>query len=178
MRLIAVADSSTDGTFTDAEATVGELTAGGTFTLLGLGTIAGAMAGPIYLGLRRWLPGAWAWKGVAFGVLTLLTVGNLLLDPANADFQIFEPVLLVVGLFSALFFVNGLLLAGLMDRFHPEPAHPRRPGVSRAVLAVLAIVCVAGAIAFVGSTAEMIDDQGTCVRAAGQGNGCLVFASP
>ena len=105
-------------------------------------------------------------------------MGNLLLDPANADLQIFEPVLLVVGLFSALFFVNGLLLAGLMDRFHPEPAHPRRPGVSRAVLAVLAIVCVAGAIAFVGSAAEMIDDEGTCVRAAGQGAGCLVFASP
>ena len=70
MRVIAVADSSTDGTSTDAEATVGDLTLGGTFSLLVLGTIAGVMAGPIYLGLRRWLPGAWTWKGVAFGVLT------------------------------------------------------------------------------------------------------------
>ncbi len=104
------------------------------------------MGGLLYLGLRRWLPVLPAWKGVAFGVLTLVSVGNVLIDSGNLDFQIFEPVLLVVVLFSALFFVNGLLLAALMARWHPEPAYAHRPGVSRVAASVLVIVCVIGAI--------------------------------
>lgn len=178
MRLIALADPSSDGTFTDAEAIVGDFTAGGTFSLLALGTIAGVMAGPLYLGVRRWLPVPPAWNGTAYGVFTLLTVGNLLFDPNNADFQIFEPVLLVIALFSVLFFVNGLILAGLMDRLYPEPAYAHRARVSRAATSVLAIVCVIGAIGFAGGTLGMIDDEGTCLRAAGQGNGCAVYADP
>src|SRR5687768_9544666 len=64
MRLIALADPATAGTFTDAKATVGDFTLGGTVGLLALGTIAGIMAGPLYLGLRRWLPVPPAWKGI------------------------------------------------------------------------------------------------------------------
>ncbi len=178
MKLIALADPSTDGTFTDAEATVGEFTVAGTLSLLVLGTIAGVMGGLVYLGVRRWLPVPRAWKGVAFGVLTLVTVGNVLIDAGNVDFQIFEPVLLVVALFSALFFANGLLLAGLMARFHPEPDYAGRPTLSRAAATVILIVCVAGSIVFVGGLIGMIEDEGTCLRAAGQGNGCLVPAAP
>ena len=178
MRLIALADPSSDGTFTDAEAIVGDFTLGGTFGLLALGAVAGIMGGLLYLGLRRWLPAPPAWNGAAYGVFTLLTVGNVLFDPGNADFQIFEPALLVIALFSLLFFVNGLLLAGLMDRLYPEPVYAHRPRVSRAVTSVLAIVCVIGAIGFVGGTLGMIEDEGTCLRAAGQGNGCAVFANP
>lgn len=84
----------------------------------------------------------------------------------------------MIALFSALFLVNGLLLAGLMDRFHPEPAYTHRPRISRAAASVLAIVCVIGAIGFAFGTAGMIEDEGTCLRAVGQGNGCAVSAGP
>lgn len=178
MKVIALADPSTEGTSTDAEATVGDFTVAGTLSLMVLGTIAGIMGGLLYLGLRRWLPVPPAWKGVAFGVLTLVSVGNVLIDSANVDFQIFEPVLLVVALFAALFFVNGLLLAAMMARWHPEPAYPHRPWVSGAAASVLVIVCVIGAIALVGGTLGMIDDQGTCLRALGGGRGCGVLAGP
>ncbi len=178
MRLIALADSSADGTFTDSKATVGEFTMGGTFGLLMLGTVAGVMGGLLYLGLRRWLPVPPAWNGMAFSVFTFVTVGFLLFDSANADFQIFEPVLLVIGLFSMLFFVNGLLLAALMDRFHPEPEYKARARVSRLVAGVLILITVAGLLAFVGSTLGMIEDEGTCLRAVGGGEGCAVRADP
>src|SRR3990172_3266019 len=52
MRIIALANPARDGVFTDAEATVGDITFDGTMNLLLLGTIAGIMGGAAYLGLR------------------------------------------------------------------------------------------------------------------------------
>lgn len=178
MRIIALADPDTDGANTDAEATVGELTLGGTVELLMLGTIAGIMGGALYLGLRRWLPVPAAWKGLAYGAVTLVTVGHLLFDPHNADFQIFEPILLVIALFAALFFVNGLILGPLTQRFHPEPAYPASARVSRTAAAVIAALCLLGAIGLLTDTIpKMLDDEGTCLSAAGGGNGCAVQAA-
>jgi hypothetical protein len=177
MRIIALADPDTDGRFTDAEATVGEITLGGTFNLLMLGTIAGVMGGALYLGVRRWLPVPAGWKWLAYAVLTLATVGQLLFDQNNADFQIFEPVLMVVALFSVLFFLNGFIVSALVDRFHPEPAYGSSLRVSRAVAGVIALVCVLGFAAHAISTVEMVDDQGTCLSAKGGGLGCAVRTS-
>ena len=174
MRIIALADSETDGAFTDAEATVGEFTAGGTFSLLFLGIAAGVLGGLLYLGLRRWLWVAPVWRGPVYGLVTLLTVGNLLFDTNNADFQIFEPVLLVIALFSVLFFVNGLLLAPLADRIHPEPSYPSGARVPKVAAGLIVLVCLVGLAGLVDTTREMIDDSGTCLAAAGGGNGCAV----
>lgn len=82
MRLIALADPSSDGTFTDAEAIVGEITVDGTLNLLVAGTIAGILGGLLYLALRRW-PVPPAWNGVAFGVLALVTVATCCSTPAT-----------------------------------------------------------------------------------------------
>lgn len=178
MRIIALADPSSDGVMTDAEATVGEVTVGGTVNLLMLGTVAGIMGGVVYLGIRRWLPAPGAWKGAVYGVFTLLTVGHLLFDTANADFQIFEPVLLVIVLFAALFFLNGLIVRTLCDRLHPEPAYRSSLRVSRAVTGIIALVCVLGAFGYATDTLpQMIDDEGTCVSAKGAGQGCAVRTS-
>ena len=115
---------------------------------------------------------ALAWSGV--GVVTLATIGQPLFDPANVDFQIFEPVLLVVLMFVPLFIVNGLILAPLMARIHPEPAYePGRwlPAVARGGTW---LVTVAGLLRMIGTTASMIDERGTCLSAAGGGAGCAV----
>jgi hypothetical protein len=136
------------------------------------------MGGAVYLGLRRWLSVPPAWKGLAFGVVTLVTVGHLLFDTHNADFQIFEPILLVIALFSGLFFVNGLILGALTQRFHPEPAYPTSARVSRTAAAIIAAVCLFGVIGLTTDTIpQMIDDEGTCLAAKGGGNGCAARAT-
>jgi hypothetical protein len=82
MKIIALADPSTDGVQTDAKPTVGEFTTE-TIGLVVFGTFLGLVSGPVYLGLRRWLPGAARWHGVTFGVLTMFTVGLLVIDENN-----------------------------------------------------------------------------------------------
>jgi hypothetical protein len=175
MYAIRLLNDNRTGATTDSSGTVGEFSVGGTVSLLVLGTLAGILAGLVYLGLRRWLPAPRAWRGPAFGALMLVTVGQALFDPGNVDFQIFEPVLVVVLLFAALFLVNGVILAVLLDRLHPEPAYARSTRVSRAVTGVIAIVAVLGIALFAGTLATMVEDAGTCYSAAGSGEGCAVF---
>jgi hypothetical protein len=65
MKLVALLDPSTEGAFTDASATVGEFTIGGTIELLILGAILGAASGLVYLGLRHWfLARSPLWRGM------------------------------------------------------------------------------------------------------------------
>ena len=177
MRIIALANPDRDGVFTDAEATVGDVTFGGTMNLLLLGTVAGVMGGAVYLGLRRWLPVPATWKGLAYGIFSLLTVGQLLFDTHNADFQIFEPVVMVIALFSVLFLFNGLILGTLVGRFHPEPEYRPSLRVSRAVTGVIVAVCLLGIVAHAITTVQMINDEGSRVSAVGGGGGCAVPAS-
>jgi len=130
------------------------------------------MGGTLYLGVRRWPPVPAAWKWLAYAVLALATVGQLLFDQNNADFQIFEPVLMVIALFSVLFFLNGLIVSALVDRFHPEPAYSSSLRVSRAVTGIIVLVCVLGFAAHAASTMELVDEQGSCLSAKGGGLGC------
>ena len=177
MAIIALLNEDKDGVLTDSSATVGEFSIGGTASLLALGTIAGILGGLLYLGLRRWLWVPSGWKGPAFGLLTLVTVGQPLFDTANVDFQIFEPVLVVVALFAALFFVNGVILARLLDRIHPEPGYPPGSRVPRVVAGALALVTLLGLLVMAGTVSTMVDDAGTCYAAFGGGEGCAVFES-
>lgn len=175
MRIIALTNDDRDGVLTDSSAIVGDISLGGTMSLLLLGTIAGVIGGLLYLGLRRWLWVPPVWRGVAFALVTLVTIGQPVFDPANVDFQIFEPVVLVIGMFTALFLINGLILAPLLDRIHPEPSYPASTRVPRAVAGVVALACVFGAVVTIDTFRTMVDDAGTCVSARGGGEGCAVF---
>ena len=175
MRIIAALNDDRDGVRTDASATVGEISFGGTMSLLMLGVIAGVLGGVLYVGLRRWLWVPPAWRGLTFGSVTLFTVGHLLFDTANVDFQMFEPVAIVIVLFAALFFINGLLVAAVADRIHPEPAYAGGNRVPRAAAGIIALVSLAGMIGMADTYRTMIDDAGTCYAAIGGGNGCAVL---
>lgn len=175
MRIIAVLNDDRDGVTTDASATVGEISLGGTMSLLVLGVIAGVLGGLMYLGLRRWLFVPAAWRGVAFAAVTLVTVGHPLFDTANVDFQIFEPVVVVLALFATLFLINGLILVPLADRIHPEPVYAAGTRVPKAVAGVIALVCVFGLVLIVDTFRTMRNDEGTCYSAAGGGEGCAVL---
>ena len=143
--------------------------------LLALGTVAGVLGGLLYLGLRRWLFVPPAWRGLAFGLVTLSTIGQPVFDPANVDFQMFEPVALVIALFAALFFVNGLILAPLLDRIHPEPPYARGARVPTAAAGIIALVSLFGLILMIDTVRSMVDDEGICYSARGGGNGCAVL---
>jgi hypothetical protein len=172
MFIIALLNEDKEGVMTDASAIVGEFSVGGTFSLLALGMVAGIIGGLLYLGLRRWLWVPTPYRGLAFGLLTLVTIGQPLFDTANVDFQIFEPVLVVVALFAALFFINGLILAPLLDRIHAEPAYPPSTRVPRIVAGALGGVCALGIALFAGTLVTMVEDAGTCYSAVGGGQGC------
>jgi hypothetical protein len=69
MRLIFLMDTSKDGASTDF-GTAGQITLGGSFTLLMLCLVTGTIGGALYVGLRRWLPGSSATaRGASFGLL-------------------------------------------------------------------------------------------------------------
>ena len=175
MKITALIDESTRGVNTDATATVGDFTVGGTIELLVLGTFLGIVGGLVYLGVRRWLPGPPAWHGLAFGFLTLFTLGNAVLDPNNVDFQIFEPILLILALFAALFLANGLIVARLADRLHPEPAYASSRA-SRPVAGLLVVIGALGLVLMSVGIIDIVDKEGSCLSAAGEGNGCAVAA--
>ena len=173
MFIIATINEDKAGVLTDASAIVGEFSVSGTVSLLVLGTIAGIIGGLLYLGLRRWLWVPPPYRGLAFGLLTMVTIGQPVFDTANVDFQIFEPVLVVVALFAALFFINGLILAPLFDRIHPEPSYPPSTRVPRVVAGGLGVACALGIVVFAGTLVTMVEDAGTCYAAAA-GEGCAV----
>jgi hypothetical protein len=174
MRVIFLFNRESDGVTTDASATVGDVSAGGTLGLLVLGSLAGVLGGVFYLGLRRWLPVPTVWRGLAFAVITLLTIGQILFDPANVDFQMFEPVLLVVALFTLLFFINGFILAPIADRIHPEPAYSAGVVMPRIVGGIIIIVSLLGFVVMADTVRTMVADSGSCFSARGGGQGCAV----
>ena len=144
MRLLAVtAGPEVQGTLTEAEEVVGEITAGGTtgfiiFTALFMGLPTGAL----YLLVRRWLPSG-RLAGLAFGALLLVTLATRVdpLRPANVDFDVVGPGWVSVAVFSALALVHGMVVAGLAGwAGHHLPLLGRSPRAVAAYLPVVALV--------------------------------------
>jgi hypothetical protein len=165
MRLVALADPSTDGALTQDQFIVGEITFGDTAGLVTLGTVVGIISGLIYLGMRRWMPVPRWLRGLAFGYGALVTGGLLLINPDNVDFRIFEPILVPIVLFAALFIAGGALLAALSDRFHPEPSYGSAALAPRLVAGLLVLVTLVGTAVMAANVVELIDKEGTCVSA-------------
>ena len=90
MRIVAITAGDADqGAITDAEATVGEITAGGTIFLVLLGGFVGALGGLVYLGVRHWVADAGPWRGLAFGVVLAVIYGSSIVEGDNPDFRRF-----------------------------------------------------------------------------------------
>src|SRR3989337_1386982 len=77
MRIVAITAGDADqGAITDAEATVGEITAGGTIFLIFLSGMAGALGGLLYPAVRRWLADAGRGRGLGVSALLLAIYGS------------------------------------------------------------------------------------------------------
>ncbi|MGH2702751.1 MAG: hypothetical protein ACRDJB_06690 [Actinomycetota bacterium] len=132
MRVLALTTPSMEGASTEADAIVGEITAGGTSFLILFGAALGVGGGLAYLALRRWLPARG--RGIAFGLLLLALTSPLLVDPDNKDFYILEPAWLGITMFAALPVLFGVIVAPLQSSLEPFFTRDRTRGATIAVL--------------------------------------------
>ncbi|MGH3024219.1 MAG: hypothetical protein ACRDNI_11230 [Gaiellaceae bacterium] len=136
MRLLAVWTEGPPFTLTGAQ--VGEVSLGGTLSLMGSTAQLGAIVGLLYAVVRRALPSSR--RAAVFGLLALLLPGGIFLG--DSEFELFEPPLVGAALFLPIFLLGGLALVPLVERLDPQP--PRtwtRNG--RLVIAALAVLGLA-----------------------------------
>lgn len=151
MRVVASTSSSAaQGRVTDADEVVGDVTIGGSVSLVIFATFAGLVGLLIYVLLRRWLPDRSLLAGLATACIGagLLARPSGLLEPDNEDFVILSPTWLAVLLVMALMLLFGLLLAVLADSWAqswPRPAASLK-GIAGLVPLLLTIPLVIGAV--------------------------------
>ncbi len=171
MRLVAIMDPSTDGVRSSG-GTVGEITLGGTFGLFQFTTAAGVAFAIVYILLRRWLPGSGPRRWLLFGAGVVMIPGWFFVA-TEIDFQIFQPVIVIIVLFQLIFFAYGVTAARLLDAFHP--ARRASGGLSRVMLVhrILAAVAVLFVVLDVLTMVTAVSDAGSCLTANG-GGGCAI----
>jgi hypothetical protein len=163
MRAIFVIEKQTKGAETDF-GTVGEISFGGTITLLILSIMAGVMGGIFYFAVRRWLP----WRspmlrGAFFGLL--MTFGPGVIFLGEVDLQIFEPAVPIFLAFVLLIVLYGIAVALLTDSLRPIPAPPPGPRMELAARALVAIAAVGIIVMAALVTYNVQDKAGTCLSA-------------
>ena len=141
MRVLALTSPDAAGRLTEAQALVGDITAGGTLALLVFGALPGAfISAVLYALIHSWLPRG-RLGGAVFGVILLLLFATTL-DPlraGNIDFDIVGPGWLAVLLFSVLIILHGMLVAAIAGWYSSRlPLRPTRPRL--AYLPLLAAV--------------------------------------
>ena len=146
MRLIALADNREDfGATTGSEATVGEITLGGTVAVLLTGLALGIMGALLYVALRAWLPVRGGYRSVIY-VLIVLGLGlSLTIDGNQGDF-VFLDTATSLAAFSAVLVLYAVAVPALIDRLAPRVVRRSRFGHS-VVACVLAISLVVGTLA-------------------------------
>jgi hypothetical protein len=145
MRLLAVTSpASAQGRLTDDQALVGTISVSGTLGLALVTTISGALAGLIYLWVRRVLPTSRRGRIAGFAVLTGSLGGALFVhDHPSFDYTVLSPTWLAVLLFVALPLVYGLLVSMLVETLdRPGGWLRRRPAWLVTALGVLAVAPV------------------------------------
>ena len=172
MRISAIAAGpAMQGTFTENENRVGEITLGGTiFLVVFNGPIVGLFGGLVYIAVRSWLPRPTRWRGPAFGALLLAVFGAVIIDADNIDFRLFGPPLLNVGMFAALFVLFGLVAAPLADR--ADRAFPAVPPRRRPRPRTFGAYALLGMVAILGLLPIGV---AVMVGALGRGEGGAAF---
>lgn len=171
MRIIALIDESTKGAQVDF-GTIGEVTVGGTFTLMTLSTIAGTIGGVIYVAVRRWLPWSGAVRGVFFGLLMMFGPGVIALG--EVDLQIVEPAVPVFFMFVALIVLYGVCVAFLTDRLYAEPAIHPGPRTRLATTVVQSLLALGIVVMAILVTENVHSHAGSCLSADQNTGGCAV----
>ncbi len=112
----ATAPDFAQGATTEAGNRVGEITVGGTLSVvLFFGVLTGVVGAVLYVLLRPWLHWAGSLRGFVFGVLLFATTSATsdVLNPDNPDFLILQNELLNVSMIVALFLGYGVMIDGM-----------------------------------------------------------------
>ena len=154
MRVIAMmAEPQFQGAATAGGNVVGEITIKGTVGMIVPGMLGGAIAGGLYLVVRRWLPLSLVLRGLCFGVLTLVLFWGFLLGRGgNSDFR-FTSAGPQLAMFASLFPIFGVLAAWWAERWG-EGLSPQRP--TPLGYLVLGVVMAAGLAYHAGPTMELL----------------------
>ncbi len=155
MRFAAIAAPDfSQGLRTEADATVGDITFGGTLALIiFVGPFAGAVGSFLYAAFRPWLAWAGHLRGLAFGV-TLFAVTSAssdLLNPDNIDFFILQRDAVNVSMIVVLFLLYGVAVEVVyvrLDAWIPTPEEARRDDVVMQSMMVVLGAIATGVIAF------------------------------
>ena len=103
MRVVALLNPEARGTLTDAEQVVGAITPDGTVALVVfVGGFGGVFAGAIWVVVRERLPERLSLRIALAGVVATLVGSFAVIDVSNADFRVFDPVVLNVAMFMML----------------------------------------------------------------------------
>ena len=163
MRVLALTTPDAEGLTTEAGATIGEITLGGTLGLIIFaGGFAGVFSALVFGLLHPLLPGGRT-GGALLGALLLVLAGTRSepLRADNFDFGILGPDWLALALFVALGLFQGMLLVALAGRAvdgrrlaSPIPRTGRVATAGRVVVGLLALAALPGAITAVADIAS------------------------
>lgn len=159
MRALALTSPDATGSFTEAQAFVGTISAEGTLNLFLFGALPGAFLSAVVFALIfRWLPRGWL-GGLVYGVL-LLVIGAPVLEPlrpGNPDFGILQPGWLALLLFALLILGHGILLSGLFGWYSERlPLRPKRPWLAAAPLLAGVVYVPIGVVLLMGAGATAL----------------------
>jgi hypothetical protein len=152
MRLLAFTSPESKGMFTEAEAQIGEITAGGTAGfIIFVGLPAGWLCAALFAVAGPALPRG-RLGGVVLGLVLLVLAGSFV-DPLrseNFDFALVGPDWLSVLAFAALAGFQGLVTRGLAARAGVPRAWPRLTAIRTGAVAIATLVALPGFVLAVG----------------------------
>jgi hypothetical protein len=131
---------------------VGDITVEGTVALIIIGGVfAGIVGGLAYEVVRPWFVTFGRWRGLVFGLVLLVAIGSVVINPDNIDFRRFGSPALNTFLFAVLFILFGVVLAPIEERLRravPDlPVRPHGIGTTIAEAAVILALLPAGLLA-------------------------------
>lgn len=145
------------GFITEAQARVGEVTAGGTvFLVLFVGLFGAIAVGWTLAATEPWLGWAGRFRGVAVGVVLLLIFGRVVLDPDNIDFALLGDQEVTIAMVSLLYVLAGVVAVWVRDltlrRLQPHSSFSRGGGayLPAGILAVVGLAMLLSLMAIPG----------------------------
>jgi hypothetical protein len=148
MRIASLIDPSARGRTTEAGATVGEFTLGGTIELVVFGGIfTGIGLAVIWVVVRPWLPNRGTARYLVAALVGVAMGGRFAIDGRNIDFFILDPAMGQVAIFIGLAALTGAVVV-VVDRWLERRLPPPR----RDLMIGYGIVSVIGLLLTIPST--------------------------
>lgn len=138
MRLAALIVPSAVGLATSNGNTIGDITIGGTFALIVLGTFFGLAVGTIWVAISPWIPGRGLRRALLAAPIAVAVGGFGLVDRRNGDFVVLGHDAFVVAILLGLVALIGFTIALVDDRLDGVLPMPVRPGAALAYSALCA----------------------------------------